>query len=635
MRGYQSSGKQSSGYEPIVDQDSNSTGTYRAMDIENSRLVRSSEGGDKWRTVSRLGLILFTFCIVGLSSVYFTMSRQSSTDHLMHVDVRTAAAAAAQFDQLGRFTMRHFDTSKPVADFLNGLGGIWGVPLWAFYVNRGQVITSFGRQNKDGAIEKFVTAEKAYEQTPYTGFRTFVKGRRGSKQFVHMPFFPFGLNSCKDSPSSESISRDLMIGRNEVEIEEVEPSLGLRTNVLYFTPPDEDYPSLIRSATFTNLDPTSELVIDVLDGLAKLIPNGFNNGVIDAMGRTMEAYMRVYNVGEESIKEPFFHASQSIADTAMVSQIVDGQFMVSFVEGSSLGPDGKYPPLDVIVDPSVVFDTDTSLTNPKGFVEASSLEALLKGTQGTTARTPCTYAGAVLTIPAGKSVTITSVYGYSTDLATFTDVISPKVRSPGYIQKKRTDAFQLVADITKAVSTTTSSIIFNEYIEQDYLDNVLRGGLPLPLGDPSDPKIFHTFSRIHGDTERDYNNFQIDTTYYSQGPGNFRDVSQNRRLDVLLSPQVKDFNVRMFLSFVQADGYNPLTVASTLFKVPANALDGLVASLQVLGGRDDAVKASLSKPIRPGQFFMDMHNWKVSFGITKEEVLQKIIISSKQYFAGM
>jgi hypothetical protein len=169
-------------------------------------------------------------------------------------------------------------------------------------------------------------------------------------------------------------------------------------------------------------------------------------------------------------------------------------------------------------------------------------------------------------------------------------------------------------------------------VKQDFLDNTLRGGIPVVIGDN---KIYHAFSRIHGDLERDYNNFQIDTTYYSQGPGNFRDVSQNRRLDVLLSPQVKDFNVRMFLSFVQADGYNPLTVASTLFKVPADALDGLVASLQVLGGRDDAVKASLSKPIRPGQFFMDMHNWKVSFGITKEEVLQKIIISSKQYFAGM
>ena len=107
----------------------------------------------------------------------------------------------------------------------------------------------------------------------------------------------------------------------------------------------------------------------------------------------------------------------------------------------------------------------------------------------------------------------------------------------------------------------------------------MRGGLPVALGDPENPKIFHTFSRIHGDIERDYNNFQIDTTYYSQGPGNFRDVAQNRRLDVLLSPQVKDFNVRMFLSFVQADAYNPLTVASTLFKIPESSLDSLISSL--------------------------------------------------------
>jgi hypothetical protein len=49
----------------------------------------------------------------------------------------------------------------------------------------------------------------------------------------------------------------------------------------------------------------------------------------------------------------------------------------------------------------------------------------------------------------------------------------------------------------------------------------LRGGLPVPLGDSRAPKIYHTFSRIHGDIERDYNFFQIDTTYFSQGRGSY------------------------------------------------------------------------------------------------------------------
>jgi hypothetical protein len=71
------------------------------------------------------------------------------------------------------------------------------------------------------------------------------------------------------------------------------------------------------------------------------------------------------------------------------------------------------------------------------------------------------------------------------------------------------------------------------------------------FGNSEEPKIYHTFNRVHGDIERDYNWFNLDPTYYSQGPGNFRDVNQNRRNDVLVTPEVGDFDVRMFLSFVQ------------------------------------------------------------------------------------
>lgn len=115
------------------------------------------------------------------------------------------------------------------------------------------------------------------------------------------------------------------------------------------------------------------------------------------------------------------------------------------------------------------------------------------------------------------------------------------------------------------VETKTSCKVFDSYIQMNFIDNVLRGGLPINLAtstassssspdiDPipsidtisltaslplpsvgdQNPKIFHAFSRIHGDLERDYNNFQLDPTYFSQGPGNFRDIAQNRRSDVL------------------------------------------------------------------------------------------------------
>jgi len=572
--------------------------------VENPTTISTETNKSNSRLLGFLGIVsiavLSFFAVVYVNSTYSNPFVVDNTK------------ATPNFDSLGRFVMKNYDTAKPMSDFLNGLGGLWGVPMWAFYVNRGQALTSFGRQNKDGGIEKFVTAERAYQQTPFTGFRTFVKGSRGGKPFTHMPFAPKTLADGE----TDDVTRDLMIGENEIEIEETEPTLGLRTNVLYFTPTDEDYPSLIRRTTFTNLDPSQPLQIEVLDGLAKLVPAGLRLAEMDAMGRTLEAYMKVYNVRDDGtpIKEPFFHITQGTGDTAQVTLVNDGQFMLAFIDEeevsgasagtstapeesttadeatnvrsepvlgshhSSLGEDGLRPLLGLIVDPSVVFGTDTTLTYPKAFFrkDAPIMSNFLTQPQGTVARTPCTFAGAKLIIPGGKKVTITSVYGHSENLDSFLTKISPKVRAPGYAARKRVDARMLVEDITTAVETTTSSHIFNEYIKQDYLDNVLRGGKPLVLGDASSPKIFHTFSRIHGDIERDYNNFQIDTTYFSQGPGNFRDVSQNRRLDVLLQPAVKDFNVRMFLSLVQADAYNPLTVASTLFKVPEKNIDALV-----------------------------------------------------------
>jgi len=546
------------------------------------------------------------------------------------------------FDALGRYVMKNFDTAKPMSNFLSGLGGVWGVPMWAFYVNRGQGISSFGLQNKDGAISKFNTAEKAYQETPFTGFRTFIKGEReGQSCWNHMPFFPTAF----DEDESSKPRRNMIIGMNEMEIEEVAPELGLKTNVLYFTVPDEEFPALVRSTTFTNLDPTLAMQLEVLDGLGRLVPSGLSNGALDTMGRTMEAWMNVYNAGSGEggeVTQPFFHISQGTADTAQVQIIKDGHFAVSFLDAANapLGPDGLHQMLPFVVDPSVVFDTDTTLTDPRGFFSKSApgVADLVSQPQGTTSRTPCAFAGAKISVPAAGSVTITTIYGHADNLETFVGKISPKLRSVGFVEQKRAAANALVEKITKKVATKTNSKIFDAYIKQDFLDNALRGGMPIPLGDPLKPKIFHTFSRIHGDIERDYNFFQIDTTYYSQGPGNFRDVNQNRRMDVIHTPQVGDFNVRMFLSFVQADGYNPLTVASTNFKVAPADVPALVQSLGLIepddsGSAASKVSAILSKPYRPGQFFKDLKAAGVKYSIDRTEMLQKIVAASHQVAA--
>lgn len=221
--------------------------------------------------------LIASFVATMLALIVWTISRDSVNPI---VDIQEDAHL---FDSLGRYIMHDYDDAKPMSNFLPALGGIWGYPMWAFYVNRGQGMTSFGINNKDGAIAKFNTAEKAYQQTPFTGFRTFVKGTSGTLSFESMPFAPhFSEMSPEKKPK-----RTMSIGMNEMEINEHDPATNLHTKVLYFTVPEEEFACMVRRVTFTNAGP-NDMELEVIDGLAKLEPSGIPNGNIDSMGRTME-----------------------------------------------------------------------------------------------------------------------------------------------------------------------------------------------------------------------------------------------------------------------------------------------------------------------------------------------------------
>ena len=63
-----------------------------------------------------------------------------------------------------------------------------GIPMWVFYVNRSQAVTSFGIENNDHPIMEFLRANKAYQATPLTGFRTFIMVERGENRQSYEPF---------------------------------------------------------------------------------------------------------------------------------------------------------------------------------------------------------------------------------------------------------------------------------------------------------------------------------------------------------------------------------------------------------------------------------------------------------------
>jgi hypothetical protein len=238
-------------------------------------------------------------------------------------------------------------------------------------------MAAFGIENKSGSIQKFNPANLKYRDNAITGFRTFLHGWRDRKhEWVYQPFMPFQSQSGRCGEPK----RNMYIGYNELEIEEIalcppnsDVEINLQTNIQYFTIPNEEFPGLIRKVTFSNLDSEEDLLLDVVDGLSELIPFGLGNSDLDAMFRTREAWMRVYNIESERCsqlpwethgceiftKTPYFHITQSTEDSMNVKTIQAGHFVLSYFEGKETSL------LPIIYDPSVIFGSmDSDLMNP-------------------------------------------------------------------------------------------------------------------------------------------------------------------------------------------------------------------------------------------------------------------------------
>ena len=74
-----------------------------------------------------------------------------------------------------KFLIENYGKKGTFASFLPGISGEKGIPIWCYYVNRGQCVVSFGVDNKDHSIMEFYPAHQAYQNVKTTGFRTFVK----------------------------------------------------------------------------------------------------------------------------------------------------------------------------------------------------------------------------------------------------------------------------------------------------------------------------------------------------------------------------------------------------------------------------------------------------------------------------
>lgn len=513
-----------------------------------------------------------------------------------------------QLEEDSTFSIVNFQRCRPFSSFLPGIAGLLGVPMWVFYVNRGQAVTSFGIENKDHPIMEFQPANKAYQSTPLMGFRTFLKLERGEDCQFYEPFATW-------RQSKEEI-QVMRIRPHELELEESSPYYGLQTTVCYFTLPQENFAGLVRQVTLTNLG-TQPVRIDLLDGMPAVIPYGVSNTLLKELNRTIEAWMETYNLDK---RLPFYRLRATVVDAEQVGQYEAGHFALAFNEEP-----GEGRLLPVLVDPGIVFGQDTSFFSPEGFIRQSFGE-LLKATQITCGRTPCAFFAAQYELASGQSATLNSLYGHASSLESI-DAQSSRLAQPVYVAGKREEGRKLISDLAGVIATKSGQPVFDAYCRQTFIDNLLRGGWPVLLSDRKQPRVYHVYSRRHGDPERDYNAFSLAPEYYSQGNAAYRDVNQNRRNDVLFNPEVGDFNIRTFMSLIQADGYNPLLIQGTKFTLTEEHRDKVLASVRDL----EWLEAILAVPFTPGRLITAIIEHQVGLRVPLKEFLEKVFSNAVQH----
>ncbi len=478
--------------------------------------------------------------------------------------------------QSNTFTIENFNCARPFSSFLPGIAGQDGKPMWVFYTNRGQCISSFGVGNKDGAMMEFFPANKAYAATPLLGFQTFIRveGPHGPTLYE-----PFGSHPQK------GIQQWMRIRPHEIDLEEVNPHLHLRVRMVAYNAPSEKLPVLVRRIEIENLG-NKPVKFEVLDGLPRIVPFGLNEFLLKKMSRTMEAFAEVTHTADHL---PFFKLKVEPSDKPDIEWVVGGFFSFTL-------SNGRISP--VLIDPEAIFAHDTSCQIPLNFLMGLDPTALPQRTESLSA---CSFSVTKVSIPAGKSQSIDSYYGQANgweDASVFRKKIQ---KTKGYFEAKRTESERLVSELTDTFAVHSGVDTLDGYSRQCFLDNTLRGGQPFIVEGPEGPQVFHYYSRKHGDMERDYNFFELSPTYFSQGNGNYRDINQNRRSEVLFYPGLKAGNIETFLNLVQLDGYNPLVIQFERFYIEEKFLSAAESVLPPKSRSD--WRLFLSKPFNPGELF--------------------------------
>lgn len=483
------------------------------------------------------------------------------------------------------FIIEDYNQKKPFSSFLPAVSGLYGKPMWAYYVNRGQCMATFGVNNKDYSIMEFQPANKAYRQTALQGFRTFLKVKKANGEVkFYEPFRDM------QADKEQKIRQRMLITSYDFKLEDINETLGIKCQVAFCTLPGENIPALMRRVVIENIG-TEPVNVEVADGLPAIIPYYLINADMKNESNLRQAWMSADM--DEGLA--FYRIKALPYDTAETVLLEGGNFYLNFNF-----KDGKLNRSKTIVDPSLIFGNVTDFTYPAAFLQEGFA---VPKEQVKVGYTPCGFGCKTIFLDAGEADTTDTLIGSAPSFGRYKAFLEEKLK-PGYMDDKMRENKELIERTKRHAFTSSSSRAFDLYCGQTFMDNYLRGGYPIKVGNGK--HILYVYSRKHGDLEREYNFFQVDSTNYSQGNSNFRDVNQNRRNDVYFFPFTGVSGIKTFFNLLQLDGFNPLVLNGSRFEVADEASGRAVVEAYFEGEQAKAVEELISQAYTPGTLLLEM-----------------------------
>ncbi|MCL2276744.1 MAG: hypothetical protein FWC21_02480 [Treponema sp.] len=440
------------------------------------------------------------------------------------------------------FIIEDYNNTKAFASFLPAIAGLWGKPMWAYYVNRGQVISNFGVKDKDGAILEFTAANKAWRYTAAQGFRTFYK--------INKNFYePF-----RNSPALKA-KQTMYMKSHSVQITDRNEEAGIETEVLFCTLPNENFPALLRRLTIKNIS-SNEQKIDCLDGLPMLHPYGTRNWMLKNLSRLAEGWFAGVKFSPNGI--PYYKLPVEALDRPEIVPLYGAHFYLGKIKNSK--SEVKY-----CIDPDTIFGEQKDFDFPLEFIKQDAGFTVNPNFISKN-KTPSAFGNFSFNLPPGKEEVYYSMTGHCSDYKKV-DSRASVFLSDGFFEKKEKENENILNSISSRAFTKSAYKEFDSYCAQNFIDNALRGGFPVTINNGN---TYYAYSRVHGDMEREYNNFTVLDEYFSQGNANYRDINQNRRSDVFFNRDVGDDNIHYFMNLIQLDGFNPLGIHGVRFSFESN-----------------------------------------------------------------